>query len=90
MADHLVEKLDKVHRIGEEIKQDWEVYRATHRELDNLHKKARFETRQIRFMTLVWLRAHQKMASGVTNPAEWFDISEAPGMLLKTGTNVIF
>jgi hypothetical protein len=87
---HLAQRLDALHRIGEEIEPDWTIYRATHSELDALGKKTSQEVRQIRLMTLVWMRAHQKMAAGRTNPAEWFDINDAPGMLLKMGTKLIF
>ncbi len=77
-------------RVGEEIEPDWIHYRATHLELDDLYKDAQYEIRQIRLITLVWIRAHQKMASGIVSPAEWFDISDAPAMLLKMGTKAVF
>ncbi len=87
---HLGERLDGLHRIGSEIEPEWKFYRATHAELDNLSKQAKQEIRQVRLMALVWMRAHQKMAAGKTSPAEWFDINDAPGMLLKMGTKLIF
>ena len=76
--------------IEQETAQDWNVYRETHRELDRLHDKVIQQNRQARLITLVWLRAHQKMASGVTSPAEWFDIKTLPGQLVKMGTKAVF
>ena len=87
---HLGKRLEAIHLIEQEIAQDWKNYRETHRELDKLHDKAIQQNRQARLITLVWLRAHQKMASGVTSPAEWFDIKTLPGQLVKMGTKAIF
>ena len=90
VGEHLRIRLDALHLIEQEIKQDWDNYRATHQELDRLHGKAIEQNGRARLITLVWLRAHQKMASGVTSPAEWFDISNLPGHLFKLGTKAVF
>ena len=89
VIQYLIQYLNTLHRIGEEIKPDWELYRETHLELDSLEKLLKQEARKMRLITLVWIRAHQKMAAGVASPAEWFDINEAPGMLLKMGTRAL-
>lgn len=83
-------QLKAIDLIEQQIKRDWENYRATHRELDRLHDKAIAQNRSARLITLVWLRAHQKMASGVSSPAEWFDIATLPGQLVKMGTKLVF
>lgn len=90
IGDHLRVRLDAIHLIEQEISQDWENYRATHKELDRLHEKAIAQNRRARLITHVWLRAHQKMASGVSSPAEWFDIKSLPGQLIKMGTKAVF
>jgi hypothetical protein len=90
ILQYLGQRLDGLHRIGNEIEPEWKLYRATHTELDLLSKRAKQEIRQVRLMSLVWVRAHQKMAAGKTSPAEWFDINDAPGMLLQMGTKLIF
>jgi hypothetical protein len=54
------------------------------------HEKAIADSKRARLITLVWLRAHQKMASGVTEPAEWFDINTLPAQLFKLGTKLAF
>jgi hypothetical protein len=66
-----MKRLDAIHKIENEISPDWEVYRATHRELDKLHMTTLDRINRARFITLVWLRAHHKMAPGVATPAEW-------------------
>lgn len=90
MSDYLLERLDRLHRIGEEIESDWDNYRKAHIELDRLAANAKIEIRQVRLINLVWLRAHQKMASGVVSPAAWFDINEAPKELINMGAKALF
>lgn len=38
---------------------------------------------------LLWTQAHQKMASGITNPAEWFGLSDAKSMLTGAAKKVL-
>jgi len=90
IAKHLMKTLNMIDDIWRQIQPDWELYRDTHLELDRLHKKLNDETRRVRLITLVWLRAHLKMASGVVSPAEWFNIDETPSMLIKMGTSAVF
>ena len=90
IAQHLMGRLKGLHLIGTEIKPDWDNYRATHRELDKLHSQAINRLNKMRLVTLVWLRAHQKMAAGVQSPAEWFNINDLPSQMFKLGTSAIF
>jgi len=90
IGEHLQARLDALHKIGQEIKPYWEEYRSSHRELDALTDKTLKEIDTVRLIMLVWVRAHQKMASGVVDPAEWFDINNAPMRLLKMGGAGIF
>ena len=90
IANHLVERLDMADRIWREIEPDWNLYRETHLELDRLHNQLNTETNEIRLITLIWMRAHLKMASGIASPAEWFNVNEAPGMLIRMGTSAVF
>ena len=85
IGEHLTERLRGLHRIGEEISPEWEQYKATHKELDLLAKNALQETRNARIVTVVWIRAHQKMASGYVKSAEWFNIKDAPVELINMG-----
>ena len=86
IAKHLTAKLNFMNNIGKEIEADWNLYRETHKELDRIYETLLKEIRKFRLISLVWLRAHQKMSSGTVSPAEWFNINEAPSVLLKLGT----
>lgn len=90
IAEHLIKRLDITHKIWQEIEPDWELYRATHRELDELYTLIQIGLKRTRGSVIIWARAHQKMASGKTNPAEWFDIENAPAQLFQLGTKAVF
>jgi hypothetical protein len=87
---YLGERLDGIDRIWKEIEPDWTTYRETHRELDQLISKSKREMTRVRLTTLVWVRAHQKMASGKFSPAEWFNIKDTPAMLIGVGAKAVF
>jgi len=89
IGEHLRSRLDALHSIGQEIKPYWEEYRAAHRELDTLTDKTLQEISKVRLIMLVWIRAHQKMASGEADPAPWFDINTAPATLFRFGTGLL-
>jgi hypothetical protein len=90
IAEHLVKRLEITHKIWQEIEPDWELYRATHRELDALAVEIRGRLNRTRATVIIWARAHQKMASGKSSPAEWFDLDNAPAQLFQLGTKAIF
>ncbi|KPK56694.1 MAG: hypothetical protein AMS22_00020 [Thiotrichales bacterium SG8_50] len=83
LGEHLMERLDTLHRIEQEIEPDWKRYRATHAELQKLANDAQERRTRARFVVITWLRAHQKMAAAIENPAEWFDYKDAPSALFK-------
>jgi hypothetical protein len=87
--DHLFARLEGLDRVVKEVQPDWELFRATHRELDKGKVRVTDNISRARLITLVWLRAHQKMASGVTNPAEWFDIRTLPKQLINVGIKTL-
>jgi len=89
IGQYLLDRLDGLHRIQQEIEPDWKLYRATQRELDELHDLYNGEIRKIRLINIIWVRAHQKMASGKVKPAEWFDVNDAPGTPFKLGTGLL-
>ena len=90
IAEHLIKRLEITHKIWQEIEPDWELYRATHRELDELYQTIQVRLKRTRAAVIIWIRAHQKMASGKTNPAEWFDVENAPAQLFQLGSKAIF
>jgi hypothetical protein len=87
IAEYLQSRLSTLHVVENEIQSDWVIYRASHRELDTLIDKAKRENTRARMILLVWLRAHQKMASGVLNPAEWYDIKSLAPQLIDLGVS---
>jgi len=89
IVKHLQSRLDALHTIQQEIQPYWEDYRATHRELDDLTDKTVDQVKNVRLILLVWVRAHQKMATGKVDPAEWFDINDIPANLFRLGTKLL-
>ncbi len=89
IGEHLFVRLNAIDRVEKEIDNDWETYRATHRELDRKHDELIAQSNRARLLFLIWIRAHAKMASGTVAPAEWFDISDVPVHLLRLGTAAI-
>ena len=72
--------------------QNWGIVadpRPKEMNLFQLMDKAVERTNQVRLIMLVWSRAHQKMASGVVDPADWFDIKDAPALLIKYGSKML-
>jgi len=60
---------------------DIKEYQQTHKELLELVEFKEDAFREARLTFVVWSRAYQKMASGKTDPAEWFDISDTGELL---------
>lgn len=83
--DHLMTRLDALHKISQEIEPDWIIYRATHSELDRLHDLMMNNIKSSRLLIIVWVHAHYQMASGIEDPAEWFDIGRTAGYVLRKG-----
>ncbi len=81
ISEHLQKRLKAMHLIGLEIKPDWDDYRATHRELDDKVVEIKSRITKVRAISLLWTRAHLKMASGKSEPAEWFDVQDVQGLI---------
>jgi len=90
VANHLMTRLDALHRIDGEIEPEWKIYRASHQELDNLYDKMQDSIRTARLLTMVWVHAHYQMASGRSAPAEWFDIKNVGEVVTKGAVKAIF
>ena len=70
IRNHLVEELKAIQKISANIDPDYKAYRKTHDELDRLVEMIDKEIDHTRIAILVWSRAHLKMASGITDPAQ--------------------
>ncbi len=68
---------------------DYDVYIKTHQELDKLVVNHDAEIRKAKEIIQLWLQAHQKMSEGVTDPAEWFDITDPGGNFLSLTTKLL-
>lgn len=90
VGQHLMKRLDALHRIGQEIEPEWEIYRAAHMELDKLYDKMLGSIRIARMLTMIWVHTHYQMASGKTEPAEWFDIKNTGMAIGKTASSLVF
>ena len=90
IGEHLQSRMNALHLVQEEIKPDWDEYRATHEELDHITDRTILSAQQSRIILITWVRAHQKMASGSTDPAKWFDVGEITKSLIKSAPSAIF
>lgn len=84
MREYLIARLDELHAVEENIQPNWEDYLATHKELASFSEDAVLRVQEVRIVALTWLQAHHKMASGVTDPADWFDVRDLTIKLIKS------
>lgn len=89
VSNHLVQRLDQLAQIRRAIDPDWQDFRAAHAEVDALLESGLGKINRFRVTVVVWMRAHQKMASGVVEPAQWFDINDTPALLFKLGEKAL-
>ena len=78
----LSKRLQEIETLREKIAPEINLYYETHKELDRILEKVLKNMSKARIATLMWSSAHHKMATGVTNPAEWFDLKNLPLNLL--------
>jgi hypothetical protein len=81
----LMQQLANIRTIGEQLEPDFQAWEEAHEELDLLYRIFLDNNRRAKLALTVWGRAHQKMASGVKNPAEWFSL----GDLFNLGTKAV-
>jgi hypothetical protein len=86
---HLLERLQVMQTLFRSIAPEIDLYRRTHRELDQQCEFVRDGIATSRLKFVVWSQAHERMASGMKDDAEWFDISDAPTMLIKAGVKAL-
>lgn len=90
IARHLEKKLKILNTIDVETSSDWADYRDTHLELDRLHRETILRINRARLLALLWMRAHQRMSTGIVDPADWFDLNKTTAELFKVGTGNLF
>lgn len=74
-------ELGVVNENYKQLMPDVREYQQSHKELLELIESKEDAIREARLTFLVWSRAYQKMASGKTEPAEWFDVSDTGELL---------
>ena len=86
---YLLERLTVMQTIYASVEKEVDLYQRTHRELDEQYQFVRDGLGAARLKFVVWAEAHEKMASGMKDPAEWFDIADAPSLLIKAGVKAV-
>lgn len=89
IGEHLESRLNAMHRIHQEVAPDWQDYLDTKKELQVVTKRSMTMIQRTQLMMLTWVRAHQRMAAGKVDPADWFDLSESTKNLLKAAPGAI-
>jgi uncharacterized membrane protein YkgB len=77
----ITKRLATINENYEQLLPDVREYNESLRELSKLREVKDDGIREAHLTFVVWTRAYQKMASGKTDPAEWFDISDSGALL---------
>ena len=77
----ITDNLRIVNENYEQLTPDIREYHEHHQELADIVEFKEDAIRESRATFILWSRAYQKMASGKTDPAEWFDISESGSLI---------
>jgi hypothetical protein len=71
-AKEIKAKLDRMRKIFNFLEPRWDLYKLTLEELNDLQTKTISNTGRERVALLLWVRAHQRMANGMST-SSWFD-----------------
>lgn len=74
-------RLRTVNENYQQLMPDVQEYDDSVKELNRILETKEDAIREAHLTFVVWTRAYQKMASGKTDPAEWFDISDSGALL---------
>lgn len=83
MSSATRQRLSDLNALQAVLASDWQHYQRIQDGLHGLQNNVATEVQRIGWLVNVWARAHKKMASGVYLPAEWFDLNDLPGQLIK-------
>lgn len=86
LGSHLQDRMQALNGVQEAMQPNWEDYLATQNELEAIIDSKEQTALHARIIMLTWLQAHQKMASGVTSPAKWFDVGEVTKQLVTNAS----
>jgi hypothetical protein len=79
----LISRFESLKKVADRLQPDFDHYIALQREVDASVAEFDEELRATWGVIFVWTRAHAKMAQGVIDPAEWFDMNDAPGTIFR-------
>lgn len=83
MSANTRQRVQDLHLVQQLVSGDWQRYQSTLEAIAELEQSVFTESQRIRYFMDVWAHAHRKMASGVYLPAEWFDVNDLPGQLIR-------
>ncbi|MDF7807461.1 hypothetical protein P4E94_08430 [Pontiellaceae bacterium B12219] len=89
IAEQLSARLTALRSVQEEIQPDWDEYLMIHVELDRIAQKIIDDAVRTRVLMLTWIRAHQRLAQGTTEAAEWFDITDLGKQLIQDAPKTV-
>jgi hypothetical protein len=89
VEDYLLDRLDRLARAAEVLQPELDRYVAIQAEWDAMRQAYDLDLRKTWLVIFQWTRAHQRMASGVVDPAEWFDIEDTPELLFELAKRAI-
>ena len=87
--EELIDRLEIIHGLAMEMEPHWKMYRATQRELDNIHIDVLDTSNRTRMILLIWVRAHARMTSGRIQEAEWFTLKDLGAVAFKYGGKLL-
>ena len=85
----LIKSINNLQELQSEIESRRKLYKDTHRELDILYSSALSDATHSRIPLLVWTRAHERMASGTVEEADWFTYKDIGIAVLNAGRRLI-
>ncbi len=83
LKKHLLNRLTENTSYFRQVEPSYNRYILAQQELSSLIVEHDAEIRKSRIIFITFASAHRKMASGITKPAEWFNIKESPKLLLN-------
>lgn len=69
----LIAVLDRINRVDAVIDPHLEIYRETHRELNEIYRETADGTAAARMTMLIWVRAHKDLAEGRKDRENYFE-----------------
>jgi hypothetical protein len=89
VVEVIIQGLERNHRLAKEARPEWELYVKTANEIDLLQEASLVNTGRARIALLMWVSAHEKMASGQVKEAEWFSMKDVTTAAFMAGRRLL-